>query len=308
VARIVVGGGDDAAVTVPPGATATSVDLAVEDVHFRRSTSPPDAIGHKALAAALSDLAAMGAIPGEAYVQLGLPTGFPEEDCLALADGIAGVAREHGVAVLGGDISGAPVLLIAVSVVGHAESAERLVRRAGARPGDVVVVTGELGGAAAGLLLLERPELRGAVEPEVADGLVARQLRPEPRIASGLALAAGGATAMIDVSDGVVADAGHIAAAGGVGVELEAELLPIAPGVQEVAVAAGVDAVQLAASGEDYELLTALPEGAVGGIEGGAVTRIGRVVGGDGVVVRGLGGAELDLAGFDHLSDPPAGS
>ena len=303
-----IGSGDDAAVTVPPGATATSVDLAIEDVHFRRSTASFRDIGHKALAGALSDLAAMGARPGEAYVQLGLPGDVGTDDCLELADGIAAVAREHGVAVLGGDISGSGALVLAVTVVGHAPAADALVSRAGARQDDVLLVTGELGGAAAGLLLLEGPALRESVTAEVAEALVSRQLRPQPRIAAGLALAAAGASAMIDLSDGLLADARHLAAASGVGLELEPEELPLAGGVRETAAAAGIDPLELAvAGGEDYELLVALPEEAarraVKAVAGAGVelSRVGRAVSGAGVALRGRNGAELAVEGFDHL-------
>ena len=104
-AEVVAGSGDDAAITDPSGATATSVDLAIEGVHFRRETAPAEAIGAKALAAALSDLAAMAAVPGEAYVQMGLPEEMSAAECLKIADGMAAVAREHGVEVLGGDLS-----------------------------------------------------------------------------------------------------------------------------------------------------------------------------------------------------------
>ena len=296
------GSGDDAAVTVPAGATATSVDMAVEGVHFRRSTAPPEAIGRKAMAAALSDLAAMGAVAGEAYVQLGLPAGFDTDECLALADGVAGVCAEHGVAVLGGDISRAPVLVIAVTVVGHAESPDRLVGRDGAREGDSIWVTGELGGAAAGLLILERPELREAVPTAVADALVERQLRPSPRLEAGVALAAAGATAMIDISDGLGADAGHLAAASGVGIEIDGAKLPIAEGVAGVAAAAGIDDLELVAGGgEDYELLVALSEGSAGADALG-VSRIGRAVRGEASLIRGRNGAgAVDAAGFDQL-------
>ena len=162
-ARIVVASGDDAAVTVPKGATATSVDSLVEGIHFRRRTAPLGSVGRKALAAALSDLAAMGAAPGEAYVQLGVPDDLDEAGCLELGEGLAQVAAEHDVAVLGGDVTRAPTLWVAITVVGHAGSADELVRRAGASPGDVLAVTGELGGAAAGHLLLDRPELGDAV-------------------------------------------------------------------------------------------------------------------------------------------------
>ncbi|MGI9021214.1 MAG: thiamine-phosphate kinase [Solirubrobacterales bacterium] len=303
-ARIATGSGDDAAVTVPPGATATSVDLLVEDVHFRRSSASPRDIGHKALASALSDLAAMGAVPGEAYVQLGLPEDVDEEECLAVADGMSAVAREHGVVVLGGDLSRAPVLLLAVTVVGHAGADADLVRREGATEGDAILVTGELGGAAAGLLLLEHPELRDAVPAGVADALVERQLRPVPRLAAGAALAAAGAHAMIDLSDGILTDARHLAVASGVGIELDPELLPLAAGVARVAEAAGVETLALAAGGEDYELLTAMPDEAAyaaGAASGDPpLRRIGRVVPGEALRLRGQS-PQIAPEGFDHL-------
>jgi thiamine-monophosphate kinase len=307
-AKVALGSGDDAAITVPDGATATSVDLAVDGVHFRLETAGARSIGRKALAAALSDLAAMGAVAGEAFVQLGLPEGFAEGDCLELADGLAEVAAEHGVEVLGGDISRAPALTLAVSVVGHAESPEALVRRDGARAGDVVCVTGELGGARAGHLLLERPELGSNLAAPVASALRARQLEPEPRLAAGRALAAGGASAMIDISDGLAGDAEHVARASGVRLELEAERIPIMPGVAGLAATADVDPVELAASGgEDYELLASIPpaalEPAVEALAGGrlALTMIGRVVSGEGVAITRADGSELEVAGYDQL-------
>jgi thiamine-monophosphate kinase len=307
---VVAGSGDDAAITVPGGATVTSVDMAIEGVHFRRETAPPDAIGHKALAAALSDLAAMGAVAGEAYVQLGVPDAVGEDECLQIAGGMAAVARAHGVAVLGGDLSRAPVLILAVTVVGHAPSPAELVRRSGARAGDAVCVTGRLGGAAAGLQLLERPELADGLDRALADDLRARQLRPEPRLTAGRVLAAAGATAMIDLSDGLAADARHIAECGGVRIEIESGAVPIAAGVEEVARAAGMDALHLAAGGgEDYELLVALPadaqEGAAAALssEGLELSRVGRVATGEGVAILDESGSEIDVGGFDHLRD-----
>jgi thiamine-monophosphate kinase len=311
-AEVVAGSGDDAAITVPSGATVTSVDLAVEGVHFRRETSQPRAIGHKALAAALSDLAAMGAVAGEAYVQLGLPEDFGEDACLELADGLAALASEHGVAVLGGDISRAPVLIIAVTAVGHAASPGALVRRSGAREGDLLCVTGELGGAAAGLALLDDANLAEAVAPGIAAALRARQLEPQPRLAAGRALAEAGASAMIDLSDGLAADARHVADASGVRIEIDAELIPVAAGVTEVAEAAGADATAMAAAGgEDYELLVALaPESlevAAPLVEGDGVPlrRVGRVVPGEGVSLLRGSGAELEVKGFDHFRGRP---
>jgi thiamine-monophosphate kinase len=310
--RVAVGSGDDAAVTVPEGATATSVDLLVEGVHFRRTTSPPRSIGHKALAAALSDLAAMGAEPGEAYVQLGVPDDLDEAECLEIADGIADVAGRYGVGVVGGDLSRAPALTLAITVVGHAAVAADFVRRSGAGPGDVVGVTGELGGAAAGLILLDRPELAEALDPTVAEALRRRQLEPEPRLDAGRRVAAAGASAMIDISDGLGADASHVAMAGGVALEIALERVPLQDGVAEVARAAGVDPIELvSAAGEDYELLATFPEGRwSGAVEalagaGVALADVGRVRAGSGVVLRDRDGTERAPAGFDQLVDDP---
>lgn len=291
----------------------TSVDLAIEGVHFRRETAPPEAIGHKALAAALSDLAAMGAVAGEAYAQLGLPEDVSEAECLAIADGMAGVAREHGVAMLGGDISRSPVLLLAVTAVGHAPSPRELVRRSGASEGDMLCVTGQLGGAAAGLALLEQPGLAEGINGALADELRLRQLRPEARLRAGWALAEAGATAMIDLSDGLAGDVRHLAELSDVRIEIEASAIPIQPGVGEVAEAAGLDAVHLAAGGgEDYELLATLPDAvfdaaaAAVAADGLALTRLGRVAAGAGIAILGERGVEIDVRGFDQLRDRPS--
>lgn len=306
--RIVLGSGDDAAVTEPSGATATSVDAFVEGVHFRRETAPLASIGHKAIAAGLSDLAAMGAIPGEAYIQLGVPTDLDEPGALALGGGLADAAAANGVAVVGGDVTRSPVLFLAVTVVGHASSAEGLVSRGGAQPGDVLAVTGQLGGAAAGLLLLDHGELAETLEADVAKALRRRQLEPSPRLAAGRALASSGATAMIDLSDGLGGDAQHVAAASGVGIRVDLERVPVQPGVAEVARVASRDPVELvAAGGEDYELLATLPpdrlEAARAAVEssGESLTAIGEVRDGAGVVLRLADGSERDAAGFDQL-------
>jgi thiamine-monophosphate kinase len=304
--QVRLGSGDDAAVTVPGGAVATSVDALVEGVHFRRETASPRQIGRKAISTALSDLAAMGAAPGEAYVWLGAPEGMDEAELLEVGEGLAAVAAETGTTIAGGDLTRAPVLSLAVTVTGHAPRAEDFVTRAGARPGDTLVVTGELGGAAAGLLLLEDPSLDGDA------ALRARQLDPTPRLAAGQALAAAGATAMIDLSDGLAGDAGHLASASGALLVVDADALPIAPGVVAVAAATGRDPLELAAAGgEDYELLAALPPAALAAAQealaslGTPLTAIGRVEAvADGrprAELRRRGGEAVPNRGFDQL-------
>lgn len=306
-ARLRIASGDDAAVTVPGGATATSVDAVVEGVHFDRGHASLRQIGAKALATALSDLAAMGAEPGEAYTVLGVPSDLGEDDCLRLLDGLVEVAAASGTALAGGDLTRSPALSLAITVVGHAPDADRFVTRAGAQPGDALVLTGELGGAAAGLLLLAHGDDGDSATPR-AEALLARQLEPEPRLAAGRALAAAGARAMIDISDGLGGDARHLAAAGRVGLRIEAGSLPLQEGVAEVARRFGRDPLELAiGGGEDYELLAALPAAALdlealAAAAGVPVTRIGDVVEGSGVEIRRPGGPAVALEGFDQLS------
>ena len=310
--RVKLGSGDDAAVTVPGGATATSVDAIVDGVHFRREESGLDTVGRKALATALSDLAAMGAEAGEAYVVLGAPPDLGEDGFLTLLDGMLDLAAETGTTLAGGDVTRAPALTLAVTVVGHAASAEALVSRGGARPGDVLALTGEIGAAAAGRLLLDDPDLAQAVSEDTAERLRARQLDPTPRLRSGLALAAAGATAMIDLSDGLAGDAGHLARASGVALEIDAAALPLAKGVAEVAAAAGRNPLRLAVSGgEDYELLAALPAEqlgdaptAIGDAGETTLTPLGQIAAGEGVVIRQPGGEPLEAAGYDHFAGP----
>ena len=307
--KVRAGSGDDAAITVPGGATATSVDALIEGVHFRRENSGLAQIGHKALATALSDLAAMAATPGEAYVVLGVPADLDEDGCIELLDGVLALAEASGTSLAGGDVTRAPVLTLAVTVVGHAATPEELVTRSGARPGDALVLTGEIGGAAAGLVLLEQPEAEVGLSAEAAQQLRARHLEPQPRIEAGLALAAAGASAMIDLSDGLGGDAGHLAEASGIGLMIDAGSLPVAAGVVAVAPATGQTAAQLAVSGgEDYELLATLaPErleeakAAVERASGTALTRIGEAIAGKGVEIRLPEGGLLKPSGFDQL-------
>ncbi|HEY0391141.1 MAG TPA: thiamine-phosphate kinase [Solirubrobacterales bacterium] len=295
--RIRLSSGDDAAITVPGGATATSVDALVDGVHFRRDLATLAQIGHKALATALSDLAAMGAAPGEAYVVLGIPPDLGDDDCIELLDGLLALAAKTGTDLAGGDLTRAGSLFLAITVVGHADSPEALVSRSGARPGDLLVLTGEIGGAAAGL-----------EQPDVGE-LRARQLEPTPRLAAGGALAQSGVTAMIDVSDGLGADAAHLAERSEAGLRIEAAAVPLSPAARELGEAAGREPWQLLNGGEDYELLASIPparfaeaEQAVRKGEGIALTQIGEVVAGTGVEIRLPGGRLLEPEGFDQLA------
>lgn len=305
--RVVVASGDDAAVTAVSGASATSVDAIVDGVHFRRESFPPEAIGAKAIAASLSDLAAMGAEPGEAYVQLGVPAGVPDSELLAIADGLAAVAVREGVVVAGGDVVRSPVLFVAVTAVGHAAAPGDLVRRSGAAPGDTLVITGPLGGAGAGLLLVEGRVPDSAAGAHAA-ALRARQLEPRPRPAAGRALAGAGANAMIDLSDGLAGDAGHVARASGVRLVVEAASVPAQAGVAEVARAAGIEPHELVlGGGEDYELLAALPGERLDAVLDGLRAQgldpavIGRVESGEGVLLRDVSGRELAVRGYDQF-------
>ena len=282
--RIVRGSGDDAAVVRAGELAVTSVDAVVEGVHFERSTHSAADIGHKALATALSDLAAMGAQPGEAYVALGVPRDFAEADAIALVEAMEALCARTDTTIAGGDVTAAPVLFATVTVTGWAAAGAPLPGRDGARVGDRVGVTGELGGSGMGLELL-----RGGgadLDAHLREALIRRHLRPEPRIASGRALAAAGVTAMIDVSDGVAADARHIAAASGVELAIDLGLLPLADGV--------ADARFAATAGDDYELLFTAPPGLDVSIPE-RVTWIGEVREGSGATFDGE-----ELHGYEH--------
>jgi thiamine-monophosphate kinase len=308
--RVELGSGDDAAVTVPGGATATSVDAIVEGVHFRRGETELETIGRKALATALSDLAAMGAEAGESYVVLGAPADLTEDDLLALLDGMLDLAAASGIDIAGGDLTRAPALTLAVTVVGHAPSPGAFVSRAGAEPGDLIVLSGEIGGAAAGRLLLDDPGLGTAVSATTAEKLRARQLDPSPRLRSGRALADAGARAMIDLSDGLAGDAAHLAERSGMALRIDLGEVLSAPGAERVATVAGQDPWQLlAAGGEDYELLASIPPErlkqaarSVRADEGVPLTRIGEVAAGSGVEIRLPDGRLLEPEGFDQLA------
>jgi len=306
--RLRLGSGDDAAIAVPGGATATSVDAVVDGVHFRRGQASLRQIGHKALATALSDLAAMGAEAGEAYVTIGVPPDLDEDGCLELLDGMAALAAQTGTALAGGDVTRAGELFLTITVVGHADDADAFVARAGARPGDALVLTGEVGGARAGLALLEGPQLEERA-PGAAAALRARQLEPYPQLCAGHILARAGATAMIDLSDGLAGDALHLAEGGGVGLRIDAERVPIAAGAIEVLGSSGEGLLPALEGGEDYELLAAIPAGrlvkATREVHEAEenLTAIGEVFEGEGVELRLPGGRLLrPRGGFDQLA------
>jgi thiamine-monophosphate kinase len=322
-ARVALGSGDDAAVVRAAGAVSiTSVDAFVEGVHFRLATTSMRDLGHKCLAASLSDIAAMAARPGEAYIAVGLPEHLGEREMLELADGAQALAQEHDVTVCGGDLTRADELFVAVTVVGYAEDAESIVTRRGAAPGHLVGVTGALGGSGAGLLLLERKP--AGIDVQTGARLLNRHLRPRPLLIAGRALAAAGVSSMLDVSDGIASDLERLCEQSEVRIEAELEALPVDEGVPEVAAAAGVDPLELAAgAGEDYELLFTAPAGARATVEragdesGSPVTWIGRVSAGQAegeaaVTLLDKTGRPRRLAGWDHLrrgrgrKNPPA--
>jgi thiamine-monophosphate kinase len=301
-----LGIGDDAAILALDGRAVVAQDLLVDDVHFRLATTGARDLGHKALAVNLSDLAAMGVRPVAAFVGLVIPPrGFDADDFDLLYQGMEELAGRYGVSVAGGDLSVGTTLTLAVTVIGCPQPGIEPLRRSGGRAGDMLCVTGPLGAAAAGLALLEEPVLaeRVAEAPALRDA----QRRPEPRVAEGKLLAGNGATAMMDVSDGLAIDAERLARASGLRAVLLADRVPIADGVAAVAAAAGRDHRLMAlAGGEDYELLAALPPDrreALGALLETPLMPVGYLEEGPpGLEVRDATGATIGLAsvGWQH--------
>ncbi|MBL7488902.1 thiamine-phosphate kinase [Frankia sp. AgB1.9] len=290
---LLIGPGDDAALlAAPDGRVVATTDLLLEGRHFRRDYSSGYDVGRKAAAQNLSDVVAMGARPTGLLVGLAAPGDLPVSWALRLADGLRDECAEVGAFVAGGDVSSADRVLLAITALGDLRGATA-VRRSGARPGDQVVVAGRLGWAQAGLELLDS----GADGP--AELLDAHR-RPQPPYAAGLALAAAGATAMCDVSDGLLADVGHLASASGVRVELRAAAFEVAEPLRTAAAALDADPVRWVLTGGDDNAFvaclppdTALPPGA---------RLVGRVTEGSGVLVDGASfeGAQ----GWDHYRQP----
>ena len=281
--------GDDAAlVEVPPGERlVVSTDTSIEDVHFRRAWLSPGEIGWRATTAGLSDLAAMGARPLGVLVALTVPESW-RAALGEIADGIGAAVEAVNAPIIGGDLNGGQALTLGITVLG---SAARPLLRSGARPGDALWLTGALGGPGAALTAWHIGGLPSTAHRE-------RFARPAARIAAGQWLAAHGACAAIDISDGLVSDARHVAAASGVALHIDLEAVPIVPGVNPT------DAIS---SGEEYELLVAAPAGldahAFASECGLRLTRIGEAeTGSAGVTVTRAGVRIEARSGHDHFS------
>jgi thiamine-monophosphate kinase len=280
--------GDDAAVVRARGHAVTSVDMMIDGVHFRTGQLTAEEIGHRALAASLSDLAAMGVEPGEAYVAIGVPPGA-QQSVLELAAGMQALATQLGVTIAGGDITRASELTVSVTVVGWAADPAGIVGRDGARVGDLVCVTGQLGAAGAWLQGIEAAREAYA--------------HPRPRVDEGRTLATAGARAMIDISDGLATDAGHIGRSSGVRLELSLGALPVAGVATQLGLPPGEFA---ATAGDDYELCACIPPSARAAAEaaadrwasGAGLTWIGHVVAGEAGV--SFSDAERSLSGYEH--------
>ncbi len=269
--HVLLGIGDDASIMQPsPGLTlVATVDVLVEGKDFHWQWCPPEAIGQKGLTVSLSDVGAMGAVPRYALVALGLPPRMPLQRVDGLYRGIWETAEAAGVAVVGGDLSEAPCLVLSVTLIGEGK-VDRLVRRSGGKVGESIWVTGPLGRAAAGLRALQagyrleqssaKGKQRKNISPKTRKAIretIQAQLYPVARYREGKVLAeAGFATAMIDLSDGLASDLSRLAEESGVGARIYADHIPVDPATQHVAQLLGLDPLRLAlGGGEDFELL-----------------------------------------------------
>lgn len=319
---VITGIGDDAAVTALSAGMQllTSTDMLLEDVHFRRAWHDPFQLGRKSLAVSISDLAAMGAIPRWALLSLAIPSDLTLDFIDEFMRGFFEMASEHQVVLIGGDTCATRSgLTVSVTVMGE-QYPDMIVRRSGAVPDDDIWVTGTVGDAALGLTFVEAGNTSSCTSPTVprsldevdgADGPVSRLLDPVPRVSIGRALAAAGlANAMVDVSDGLIADYGHIAEQSGVGGRLYLETLPLSPRFRSYTAQLATIPYHLALTGgEDYELcFTASRDNRGKIIEcakkcGIAVTRIGIVTNSLGVVAVTPEGTpyHIENEGFNHF-------
>nr|WP_148109013.1 thiamine-phosphate kinase [Nonomuraea sp. WAC 01424] len=290
---VMLGPGDDAAVVAAPdGRVVVSTDLLVERRHFRLDWSGGYDVGRKAAAQNLADVAAMGAVPTSIVVGLGIPAELPVAWLDALTDGFREECAEVGASVVGGDITRSDLVVIGVTALGDL-GGRAPVKRSGARPGQVVAVAGRLGHAAAGWALLEAGAVIGSAALEEA---VAAHRRPSPPYQEGPRAAGLGASAMLDVSDGLVQDLGHVAAASGVRVELDPEAFTVGEPVAAAAKELGSDPLEwVLTGGEDHALAAVFPSDVR---LPSSWQVVGRVVEGEGVLVYGR---EMGRGGWDHF-------
>lgn len=309
-AGVVTGIGDDAAITaLTPGMQLlTSTDMLLEGVHFRRSWHAPYYLGRKSLAVNLSDIAAMGGIPRWALLSLGIPPELPLEVMDGFSSGFLAMAEEHHVTLIGGDTcSSKSGLTISVTIMGE-QFPERIVRRSGAQPGDEIWVTGTLGDAALGLQLLEK----GTPFTIEHEAPVSRLLNPSPRVDVGRMLAESGlVTAMIDISDGILSDFGHIAEMSGVGGIIHINELPLSDELKSIIKKSPVFPWKLPLTGgEDYELCFTVPSeyhekiDAIVKKSGITATAVGIVTNSKKVIAFDEKGIPFDhsTTGFNHFS------
>jgi thiamine-monophosphate kinase len=291
--------GDDAAVVRAGGSLAVvSTDAMVDGTHFRLDWMDAEAVGHRALAGALSDVAAMGAQSGEAYISLAVTDALGAEGALALMRGAESVAERTATTIAGGDVIRSELTFVSITVVGWAAAESALVSRSGALAGDLIGVTNRLGGAAAGLAILGGR----APSPPSGDLLVSSYTHPWPRLAEGRALADLHAHAMIDLSDGLASDARIVGESSDVLLDIDLEALPLALGVADVAGALGESpAAFAAAGGDDYELLVCIAPGerAAADLAVPSLTWIGEVREGRGARFHDASG-ERALRGYEH--------
>ena len=287
----IIGIGDDCAgIPRGDGFLLMACDIAVEGRHFRRGLAPMEDVGWKVATANVSDVVACGGRPTFALVSLGVPETLPQEELDGLYRGLAAAGRHYGFQVLGGNVSGAQELIVDLFILGEAP---RFIARGGARPGDLLAVSGTLGDGDAGLALLLAQGVQAAAHP-----LVRRHLRPTARLDL-VELLQEVATAAIDISDGLASELHHVAQASGVRLEVEAARIPLSQALRDFARERGETPLTRAVNGgESYEILLTLPESARGRLDGTDVTVIGRVTAGEGVY---LDGAPLPSGGWDHL-------
>ncbi len=293
---VLLGVGDDAAVVrASDGRVVASTDVLVEGRHFRRDWSSARDVGVKAAAQNLADIAAMGAAPTALLVGMAIPADLPAEWVLEAARGMAAECERAGASVAGGDISSADVIMLGVTALGDL-GGRPPVTRSGANPGDQVAICGRLGWSAAGLALLAAGLPASPLPHDLAE-LVSAHRRPHPVYGAGPRASLAGATAMIDVSDGLVADLGHVAAASGVRIDLRTLSLPVTEALRTAARRLGTDPLDwVFGGGEDHALAATFPEKAV--IPEG-FTVIGSVLEGTGVLVDSAPWA--GSAGWDHF-------